>query len=188
MKTLVIGTHDSGKSALAEELALKTGDSRRYYLATMIVLDDAGRERVQRHRLSREGKGFITIERPLDITGILAEMEDAADSVVLLECMANLVGNEMHRVECPDPEPHTEGILQNMGRPDAEQFADSIMSDIECLAENVHNLIIVTDEYEKDGPGYTDAARDYVKRLDMVNERLLDFADVVYDLRKTGFV
>ena len=168
MKALVIGTQNSGKSTLAEELALRTGNGKRYYAATMIVCDDAGRERVRKHRREREGKGFITIERGTDITGILDGMEDARDAVVLLEYMANLVGQEMYRTDCLDP----------------EQFAESIMRDVRSVADSVGSLIIVTDEYEKDGEGYTDSTRLYVKLLDLVNAKLMEYADVVYDVRK----
>ena len=167
MTTLIIGTGGSGKSAFAEDLAVKTRDPVRYYLATMQVTDAAGMERVRKHRRLREGKGFITIERTYDITGAFSQMRHAAESTVLLECMANLVGNEMHRAGC-------------LSR---ERFADAVMSDIRYLAERVSNLIIVTDEYRKDGEGYDASTRLYVRLLDLVNERLLEYADVVFDRR-----
>ena len=161
---LVIGTPNSGKSALAEELAIKTHDPVRYYLATMEVRDEAGLERVLKHRRQRAGKGFMTIERTSDLTKALPEMKDADRSVVLLECMANLVGNEMH-CACS---------LED------DRFADRIMGDIQFLAAHVHHLIVVTDEYEKDASGYDDETRTYVRLLDLVNEKLMEYADAVY--------
>ncbi len=177
MNVLVIGTQNSGKSTLAETVAMKTGDLRRYYLATMKVCDDAGRKRVQRHRKQRADKGFITLERERDIAGALEDMEDPGKCTVLLECISNLVGNEMH--EGPE---RTEPA--GSGPSEWERSADRIMDDIERLAGNVHNLIIVTNGYDEDGDEYDDDTRLYVKLLDMVNERLLAFADKVFDLRK----
>ena len=164
MIILVTGTHNSGKSALAEELAIGTCDPVRYYLATMEVRDEAGLERVSKHRRLREGKGFITIERTCGVTKALSDMKDAARSVVLLECMANLVGNEMHR----------ETSLEE------RSFVSRILGDIQFLAAHVHNLIVVTNTYEKDAEGYDDETRAYVRLLDLVNERLLEYADAVY--------
>ena len=164
MIILVTGTHNSGKSALAEELAIGTQDPVRYYLATMEVLDDAGRKRVLKHRRLREGKGFLTIERTCDVTNALSDMKDAARSVVLLECMANLVGNEMHR----------EASLEE------RSFVSRILGDVQFLAAHVHNLIVVTNAYEKDAEGYDDETRTYVRLLDLVNEKLMEYADAVY--------
>ena len=167
MTTLVIGGPGSGKSALAEELAVKTGDEKRYYLATMAVCDADGAERVKRHRSQREGKGFVTIEREMDLPGILPELEDAGEAAVLIECVANLVGNEMQRADKALP----------------GSFADELMSEIRFLADHVRDLIIVTDEFEKESGEYDASTRMYVRLLDLVNEKLLEFADVVYDLR-----
>ena len=161
---LVIGTHNSGKSALAEELAIGTQDPVRYYLATMEVRDEAGLERVLKHRRLREGKGFLTIERTCGVTRALSDMKDAERSVVLLECLAHLVGNEMHR----------EASLEE------RTFVSRILGDVQFLAAHVHNLIVVTNTYEKDAEGYDDETRTYVRLLDLVNEKLLEHADAVY--------
>jgi len=174
MITVVIGKSNTGKSELAEKLALETGDDKVYYLATMNVCDDAGRERVEKHRKQREGKGFITIEKQRDIAGILDETGDASGSTVLLECVANLVSNYIFAdgfdISRIDPDTECERIV-------------SVASDeIRALAGKVHNLIIVTNEYDKDGEGYDDETRFYVRTLSGTNELIIPFCDKVYDL------
>ncbi len=177
MITLVIGTPDSGKSALAEELVLKSGIEPRYYLATMKVIDEAGAERVEKHLKQREGKGFITIERSVDILSAAEEMEDPAHAAVLLECVSNLVGNEMH-----DASDRAEMCRQ--GPQSEEQFADAVAEDIRILGSKVRNLVIVTNEYDRDGSGYDEDTRLYVRLLDLVNVRLTGYADRVYNLER----
>ena len=81
---LVIGTSNSGKSVLAEELSMKTDDPYRVYLATMKIYDDAGKERVEKHRRQREGKGFVTIEKEYGIAETLAQIPDPQNTTVLL--------------------------------------------------------------------------------------------------------
>ncbi len=178
MMTMVIGTRDSGKSALAEDLCLKTGDERRYYLATMEVLDDAGRERVQKHLEKRRGKGFVTIERTRGIAGALKDMQDREHATVLLECIANLVGNEMHGTD-----PERLALLRDQGRGE-ELFADAVVSDIVRLGNGVHHLIAVTDVFPAEDDGYDEETRLYVRLLALVNERLIRMADRVADVRE----
>ena len=168
MITLVVGKSNSGKSALAEKLALETGDEKVYYLATMNVMDDAGRERVIKHRKQREGKGFITIEKQRDIAGILDDKSDACKSTVLLECVSNLVANY---------------IFDDPGADiDLESVAVNVSEEIRNLSGKVHNLIIVTNEYDKDGEGYDESTRNYVETLSKVNELIRKYCDKVYDL------
>ncbi|MCR4738790.1 MAG: bifunctional adenosylcobinamide kinase/adenosylcobinamide-phosphate guanylyltransferase [Lachnospiraceae bacterium] len=178
MRFLVIGQANSGKSALAEELAVGTGDRHRIYLATMKVCDEEGEKRVRRHRESREGKGFITIEKESDIPEILKDIAEPEDTTVLLECVSNLVGNEMHK-DRKKQNPGENGMYND----DKEIFADRIAEDIGKLSDNVHNLIIVTNEYPCE-EGYDDETRMYVELLNMVNDRLMAKADRIYDLRK----
>ena len=108
MITLVLGGSGSGKSAYAEHLL--DGKTSKYYIATMQVYDAEGEKKVARHRRLRAGKGFVTIEQPLDIGEVdfskraqqAMEPPDRAGQNVterprcaLLECMSNLVANEM---------------------------------------------------------------------------------------------
>ena len=65
MITLVIGGSGSGKSAYAEQMAVKAaGNGSLYYVATMQVYDEEGKKKVERHQKMRAGKGFLTIEQP----------------------------------------------------------------------------------------------------------------------------
>ena len=175
MTVLVIGTADSGKSALAEDLAVQTGDSRRYYLATMKVCDDDGRKRVEKHRKMREGKGFVTIERQCALSGIADGIDEPGEVTVLLECVSNLVGNVLH----DRPERIANLLSDGSGK---SAFADEVADDIAKLAGRVRNLIVVTNEYAEED-GYDEETRLYVELSNMVNERLLGLADRTYDLR-----
>ena len=65
MVTLVIGGSGSGKSAYAEDLLQAVMDEK-YYLATMQVYDVEMQKKVDIHRRNRAGKGFQTIEKPVD--------------------------------------------------------------------------------------------------------------------------
>lgn len=72
MLILVTGGSGSGKSAYAEELLLaltKQGETR-YYIATMQVFGEEGKEKVGRHKKLRAGKGFLTIESPQGIGAV----------------------------------------------------------------------------------------------------------------------
>ena len=177
MIAVVIGKSNTGKSLLAEKLALETGDEKVYYLATMNVMDDAGRERVAKHRKQRDGKGFITIEKQKDIAGILDDKSDAKASTVLLECVANLVSNYIF------DDPDFDIAAADLEKA-CEDIASKAASEIKALSENVHNLIIVTNEYDPDGEGYDDATRCYVKTLSRTNELITPFCDEVHDLLK----
>lgn len=54
MIALVIGGSGSGKSAYAEQMAVKAaGNGSLYYVATMQVYDEEGKKKVERHNVPR---------------------------------------------------------------------------------------------------------------------------------------
>ena len=177
MIILIVGKQNSGKSLFAEELAAGSGTDRHYYLATMKVCDEAGRERVIRHRKQREGKGFITIELQYGINRAVQMMEEPENSVVLLECIANLVGNEMY----DNPErAWAEGKKEERyAAIDEDEFAETVMKDIKLLSDNVKELVIVSDEYDTGGVK-DEETRKYIRLLSLMNKRLAEYADKVY--------
>ena len=100
MLVVVTGGSGSGKSAFAEDRVLSFGESRRIYIATMQAFDEESHRRIRRHRRMRSGKGFETIERYTELDELILPK----NCVVLLECMSNLVANEMFREDGFHPE------------------------------------------------------------------------------------
>ena len=95
MMTLVMGGAASGKSEFAEGLILQNGILPRYYIATMQPFDKECCLRIEKHRKMRAQKQFETIEC---YTG-LADLHLPQKGAVLLECMSNLVANELYSPE-----------------------------------------------------------------------------------------
>ena len=90
MLTVVTGGSGSGKSELAENIAVKfTG--KKYYIAAMQPFGEEALKRIERHRKMRAEKGFETIEKYTDIDELTFTRKD----LVLLECVSNLCANEM---------------------------------------------------------------------------------------------
>lgn len=168
MIVLIVGRPDSGKSRRAEELALTLSENgKRIYLATMIPFGEEGEKRIQKHRKMREGKGFSTVECPTDIADILENEEELKNATCLLECVSNLVGNEMHK----------------KGQEDwsDRQLVDKITADIKRISQKCSDMVIVTNRFEAE-PSFDEDTLRYVKLLEAVNEELKGFADRIEDI------
>lgn len=161
MMVLVTGGSGSGKSAYAEDRVISLGEARRIYIATMQAFDPESRRRIDRHRRMRAGKGFETVERYRD----LDELFLPSDSVVLLECMSNLVANEMFR----------EGA-------DAALVADHVIEGVKHVKKQVRHVVIVTNEIFSDGFPYDSETKVYQQVLGEINCRMAELADQVTEV------
>lgn len=191
MITLIIGGSGSGKSAYAEDYVLAAAaDLPKYYIATMQVYDAEGERKVERHRRLRAGKGFVTIEQPTDIgkagikiagnawneqekgdihevDGMDAPNEEKQGVVALLECMSNLVANEMFSGE---QMPETDAVVR------------CVTEGIEALAKQLTHLVIVSNNVFEDGIAYDASTLRYIEALGRINTRLADLADHVLEV------
>lgn len=159
MLTVVTGGSGSGKSELAENIAVKfTG--KKYYIATMEPFGEEAQKRIERHRKMRVEKGFETIEKYTDIDELIFFQND----VVLLECMSNLCANEMFS-----------------GRTHKSVVADKIISGIEKINNMASELIIVTNEIFSDGILYDKETMEYMKLLGEINRSIFGLADNVIE-------
>lgn len=159
MITLILGGSGSGKSEFAENLA-RTSAGKKYYIATMAVRDDESSKKVQHHRKMRCGKNFKTIEAETNIAQVCVD-----GGTVLLECMSNLVANEVF------------GPLGAM-----ENAYDSIIQGIDALAEKAENLIVVSNEIFSDGLTYDEATIQYILLLGKINCYLTQIANEVIEV------
>lgn len=190
MLYIVTGGSGSGKSEYAEQIAVQCRNRNGgtlWYLATMRIWDDEGRKRVERHRRMRAAKGFETIERYTGLETLVlrekfeepnpagldaerktdslkhwASCQVAQKSVLLLECMSNLVLNEFY---------------------DQENGAEErILQGIKRLQKQCHDLIIVTNEIFSDGVTYDSESERYIELLGRINRELGQMADSVTEV------
>lgn len=167
MITIIIGGSGSGKSEYAESYIMSVSEGKqKYYLATMQVYDAEGQKKINRHRNLRQGKGFLTIEQPVDIDMAVRQME-YGEKVVLLECMSNLVANEMFGGEASKKK---------------NEVVEKIIREIHTLQENVTELVIVTNNVFEDGISYDDTTMEYLAAMGRINELLAKRADKVIEV------
>lgn len=87
---LVTGGGRSGKSTHALRLAEEC-PAPRVFIATATPVDTEMRERIRRHREERSGKGWRTIEEPVDLEGALRKARGSG--VVVVDCLSIWVNN-----------------------------------------------------------------------------------------------
>lgn len=166
MMTLILGGSGSGKSAYAEDYLLRAAaDQRKYYIATMQIWDAEMQAKVERHHKLRHGKGFTTIEQPVAVEKALETMQQPC--AVLLECMSNLVANEMFSGEQPE---------------DGQVIIDRILRGMEMLKCQADLFVIVTNNVFEDGIAYDRGTFEYIEALGRINERLAAEADEVIEV------
>ena len=167
MMTLIIGGSGSGKSAYAENYMNSISEDRKkYYIATMQIYDEEGKRKVERHRMLRGGKGFSTIEQPVDI-GKAAEKMEAEDRTALLECVSNLTANEMFSGEVPGTE---------------EAITKKIVGGIAVLNRELTHLVIVSNNVFEDGNVYDKTTMAYIRAMGRINQKLAEMADEVVEV------
>jgi adenosylcobinamide kinase/adenosylcobinamide-phosphate guanylyltransferase len=89
--TLVLGGARSGKSRHAQVLAMATPPPW-VYIATAQALDDEMLKRIAKHKASR-GKGWSTIEEPIELARAVAEAP--AEAPLVVDCVTLWVSNLM---------------------------------------------------------------------------------------------
>lgn len=91
---LVTGGARSGKSAWAQRKA-EEWNPPRVYIATCAPQDEEMRARVERHQEMRGGRGWATIEEPIDLAGAL-QRAAREYPVALVDCLTVWIANCMH--------------------------------------------------------------------------------------------
>ncbi len=167
----ISGGSASGKSAYAEAKIdawaererVEDGKRKIYYLATMENRGEEAKERIEKHRKARSMRAFQTIECPRNLKQVFSQIEEG--SFVLLECLSNLVANEMFQGEAFFPEVSTK-----------------IEAELVELEARCKGLVIVSNEIFSDGIPYDSWTTQYIKELGILNQFLAKRAFQVTEL------
>ena len=166
MIVFVSGGAKNGKSGFAQNLAVKlAGEGKRYYVATMIPVDEEDHQRIRRHVADRAGLGFETIECGGDILSCLNYDKNGA---FLLDSVTALLQNVMF-----PPERNYEMDLQA-----AEKCAEDVVS----FAKSVANAVIVSDYIYSDAQHYDERTECYRRCLADIDRRLAQISDTVIEV------
>ena len=174
------GGSASGKSSYAESFAMSLqGEGRLLYIATMYPykwntteIDPETMQRIERHRAMRADKGFDTVECYRHVEHIVAKRQD----VLLLECMSNLLANEMYL----EPDSDDGGLAETMSEVEKagvgmsetlSPVSKKIVQALVNLSTRVQDVVIVTNDVFSDGGSltYDESTREYVKNLAEIN-------------------
>ena len=158
MIVLVVGGASSGKSKMAEDICLRL-KKPLYYLATMEDNCSESRRKISGHREMRKGKGFETIEMPKEIERAVFDKR----GTVLLECVGNLLSNEMFSQEF-DPNP-----------------CHRILEGIDSVISKNENAVIVSNDIFNNLEGLDEGSLAYVRNLAHLNIEIAKRADVVIE-------
>lgn len=119
------------------------------------------KNKIKAHKKMRENKNFTTCEYyTCDMLTDCAEYD-----LILLECLSNLLANEM--------------FLDGKFNPNCEEI---IFSSIKQLATKTKHLIIVSNDVFHDGSDYDDYTLQYLKQLGIINQKLAKIADEVTEV------
>ena len=159
---MVTGGAGSGKSEFAEGLITASAQSNLCYLATMRIWDEECRRRVERHRRMRAGKGFSTVECPLDLAAAAKQVPHGA--AVLLEDLTNLASNEW------------------FGGVGAEQMERCVLEGLERVCQRAALTVVVANELFSDGMDYDAKTARFLEAQGRLNRAVCRRADQVYEV------
>lgn len=161
MLTLITGGSGSGKSEFAEDLSVSYKSNNLIYIATMFLYDNESLKKVERHKRMRDHKNFKTIECFKNLKSLFI----SNNSTVLIDCMSNLVSNEMY----------LEGGAK-------DKTVQEVIRGIESINNQAENLVIVTNEVFSDGIVYDDDTMRYIRNLGEINKEIGKKADNVVEV------
>jgi adenosylcobinamide kinase/adenosylcobinamide-phosphate guanylyltransferase len=86
---------------------------------------------------------------------------------VLIECMSNLVANEMF----------FDSLVVTK-----EETVEKVIDQVSVLSKNTDNMVIVTNNIFEDGREYDKYTTDYLDALSLINQKLIEMSDEAYEV------
>lgn len=167
MTFFISGGAKSGKSSLAQDLAVALANGgKHYYVATMISTGAEDDERIRRHIADREGMGFETVECFTDIMACLKTAD--REGAFLVDSVTALIQNAMFPAE----------KNYEMDLTSAQRCADRLVE----FAGAVKHAVFVSDYIYADARRYSESTEAYRKALADADRRLAAVCDTVVEV------
>jgi adenosylcobinamide kinase/adenosylcobinamide-phosphate guanylyltransferase len=158
---LITGGQRSGKSAFAEQLALKMSDSP-VYLATAHVWDEEFRQRVVRHQ-QRRGNCWTNIEEEKWLS-----RHDFTGRTVLIDCITLWCTNFFF-----------DDSRDGAQLPDVEMVLQKVKNEFDLLTSQEATFIFVTNEIGSGGVSDNAVQRRFTDLEGWMNQYVASLADTV---------
>lgn len=173
MTVFISGGAKSGKSTLAQDLAVALAEGgTHYYVATMISTGAEDDERIRRHIADRDGMGFETVECFKNILDCL-EGTDRNGSF-LVDSVTALLQNALFPVE----------KNYELDLAGADRCADELVK----FAGIVRNAVFVSDYIYSDALRYDEITETYRKCLADIDRRLAQVCDTVVEVSAGRYI
>ena len=167
MTVFISGGAKSGKSSLAQDLAVALANGgKHYYVATMISSGAEDDERIRRHIADRNGMGFETVECFTDVMACLKTAD--REGTFLVDSVTALMQNAMFPVE----------KNYEMDLAAAQRCADRLVE----FAGAVKHVVFVSDYIYADARRYSESTEAYRKALACADRRLAAVCDTVVEV------
>ena len=164
MTVFIAGGAKCGKSAIAQDIAVKlAAGGKLYYVATMIPTGAEDNERIRRHLQDRAGMGFETIECFRDI----CDIQDR-EGTFLVDNITSLLQNALFPAE----------KNYEMDLDGAETCTRSILT----FSDTARHAVFVSDQIYCDAEIYSESTDQYRKRLADTDRALAKACDVVMEV------
>lgn len=162
--TFITGGVRSGKSAFAEQFAIKRAQKKQlklHYVACGVPFDKEMKERIARHQKDRELSEvqWNTWEQEVELATIASAFTNG--DLILLDCITTLVNNYLFREE-------------NLKASEVLQLAEK---DIGSIHEHAGEVILVSNEVFQDKPFQHVFTRNYQYILGKLHQQIVRLAD-----------
>lgn len=147
---------------LERKIALTLNRNEAIYIATMNPYDREDEERIEKHKKSREGFNFKTLEVPRDLDSVINIIN--CKDTVLIDSITSLLTNEMF------VENH---IIKNPSH--------KILSNLKQIMNNAKNVITVSDYIFNDAIQYDEITESFKKELAIINRGLANYCENVIE-------
>lgn len=134
---MITGGARSGKSELAEKIALQYGEKDVLYIATSIPFDEEMKDRVKKHRERRPNE-WETVET---YKGIYKVISESNKKVILLDCLTVMISNLLLEVDMT-----WDNIDSNVVDKIEENISYEIDNMIDAAKSYNGDVIVVTNE------------------------------------------